>query len=441
MAASADLVDLLVSQRVERLRDALAGRASGRGGRFIDLISDVLDRVDTARSAILERLQTLDPTDVAALDVETRSLLRLLPELDGLHRVVATYGADIGREDLAVGVLHLVDRLIDDVLPDDADPIIHLDNDYMYSTLPLVEYLAVTTPSPTASTAAVADAFAEPHPVVFNLPALDPTNALLTPILAHEVGHSASRTKLMEEVLRRLPIDDINAEFRNQVAQLPPTHQSIAVRDWSVRFHDWLEELLCDAIAAVLTGPSFLFASAVFLPAPAARAVGTHPHERDRVALCLRLLDRLGWSPFMRRHVPDIHDWCSDLGGNPVLDNTPEEAFLRKAMELAEPHLEAVAKEYVRATLEPEVAELHLVEALTLLRIEVPPIDVQGTLLSLWEVILYGWVCEIQNLGGTPDALATAAGNTRLNAFLVKTLELVSVRRLWEDAAVGNPTS
>jgi hypothetical protein len=399
----------------------------------------VIDRIEAAASVISVRVASLDTSDTAELEVETRALLRLIPELDSLHRVVATYGGDVGRQDLAVGLLHLVDRLIADVLPNDADPIIHLDNDYMYSTLPLVQYL-VTSPSPADSTTAVAAVFDEPHPVVFNLPALDPTNALLAPILAHEVGHSASRTKLIQDTMQVLPISDLQKELSAQVAKLAPTQQASAVSAWINRFYSWLEELLCDAIATVLTGPSFLFASAVFLPAPAAHSVGSHPHERDRIAFCLRLLEHLGWTPFLEQRVPSILEWCTDLGTHPILDNTAEEAFLRKAMELAEPHLVAVATGNVVAALDPSEVDGALNDSLTLLALEVPPIEAAGRLLSLWEIVLFGWISEIEVLGGAPEHLAAAAGNKPLNAFLIKTLELVSVRRLWEEAD-GNPPS
>jgi len=392
----------------------------------------LLDQIEADRQRLATALATIPEDDAAAVEVELRGLLRLLPQLDGIHRLVATYRVDVGRQDLPVGLMHLVDRLVDDLLPSSTDPLIHLDSDYMYSTLPLVAYSGFVLHG--SSAGAQAQSFPEPHPVAFNLPALDPSSALLAPILAHEVGHAACREKLINEVAQALPTQQINDEFQAAAAQLPAMTQAIAA-EWSGAFRDWFEELLCDAVATALTGPSFLFALSVFLPAPAAHAVGSHPHERDRIGFCLRLLDQLGWTPFLETHVREIYEWCADLAGSPVLDGTSKETFLRAAMTTIEPLLFRVATEHVTTGMTSDQAEQGRVAALELLALEVPPVAADDQLLTPWQVILYGWLSEIARLGSDPQALVMAVSNRDLNAFLTKTIELAGIARLWSETA------
>ena len=87
---------------------------------------------------------------------------------------------DVERRDLPAGLHVAIDTTIDQLLSEGGDPIVHMDDEYMYSTLDLRRALN-QEPDEMVS------------PIVFFLPATDPFNVLLLPIIAHEVGHGAIR--------------------------------------------------------------------------------------------------------------------------------------------------------------------------------------------------------------------------------------------------------
>jgi hypothetical protein len=81
------------------------------------------------------------------------------------------------------------------------------------------------------------------------------------PILAHEVGHTAvEQNSLGSKAFKRVDAVRLNTLFDDclQAAGNPPPGP------WQVQLFRWMDELLCDALATVLTGPSLLFASATF---------------------------------------------------------------------------------------------------------------------------------------------------------------------------------
>jgi len=254
-----------------RLIRATHRERNGRGYSLVSLLIQACERVSIEASSIAGQVPLADPAVGPSLE---RELYRLLDELKLVHLFLGMYAGDFGRNDLPVGLVHMVDALVRDLLPRGADPIIHLSPENMYSTLGVVEaakQLWRLTPPP------------DPHPVGFNLPALNPENAMLAPILAHEVGHTAWRQGLDAQLNATADLTAASAHLRSAVVPGGPSAQHLAEL-----FDSWRQELLCDALAAVLTGPSFLFASAVFLP------VTTGP-LMSRVMCCCLI-----WTSFCR---------------------------------------------------------------------------------------------------------------------------------------------
>jgi hypothetical protein len=354
-----------------------------------------------------------------------RELQRFAQETNVLYEVVSMFADDVGRTDVPIGLLYLIDELIHDLLPSGADPLLHLNHANMYSTWSIFHRIpSILEPN----------MYPEPHPVAFNVPGLDPVNALFAPILAHEVGHTCWQRGLGQKL--QATLDAVAVEAQLQIAVQAGVPPSLVME----QFASWLQELMCDALAATLTGPSFLFASTVFLPAVGQAVLGTHPYPRDRVAFTLRLLDRYSWTPLLKDLVGDVFDWCSDLAASPDLTNTPLESALRGAIRIAEPAIMELAER----TAGSQVTAMQMFTAredlFAHLDLEIPPVATVGNPISAWLLISAGWIHEIrQRAEEGPAALPSIAVDPRLNRFLLKAVELSGIVRLWgaDDATAS----
>jgi hypothetical protein len=420
-AASPLLVTELIKDKLNRLRSAAPTDIGPRGGSLTALIHEMLNRLEQA--AQIAKVAIRDAGSDRARAAGTRKLLRVSTQLDTLHILIADYGADVGRKDLPVGLLYLIDSLIDTMLREGADSVVHLDSVRMYSTLPLLPWAAGFLEDESILEWKAA-------PIVFNLPALDPTNILLSPILAHEVGHSAVRTwSLLGNVIGRGDAGAIGAKLKECLTDDPDAN-TVA---WEKRLYDWLEELLCDALATVLAGPSFLFASAGFLPAPAhGRDTGTHPFPADRIRLTLSQLDSLGWTSFLDERAPVLTTWLKSLAEDAPEPRTSEEAFLRAVVESFKEPLLSVAQEHVGSQLrEPEYSVVtEELEELLLMGIPLGRLDSGKP--DTWHIILAAWLIALRRHGEEPAGLAKSLADTKYNRFLVKSLELTRVAELWD---------
>lgn len=406
----------LVLSTSEHLRTAVSRERRGRGQTVMDLVLAVCDRIDAETQAIEGRLPLVDKNEAPPTQ---RELLRLRNEQHVLHELLAHYQGDPGRSDLPVGLLHLIDELVRDLLPKRADPIIHLNVQPMYSTLAVLEAIPSLLRNYHPP---------EPHPVAFNLPSLDPANALFAPILAHEVGHTAWRQGLSSQLDSVADLTAAGARLKEGASQGRADPATVARI-----FDSWRQELMCDALAAVLTGPSFLFASAVFLPAVNAGASETHPCPRDRLAFSLALLERLGWTRVLERLTPAVLKWCSDSARSPKPGGGPVEEALRDTCAIIEPAIQDVAVNTAKNALTPvafEGAEAQLIESLTL---GVPPVVVEGGYTSPWQMVAGAWLNEVRRRGDVPAMLAPIAQDAGLNRFLVKSIELAGIGRLWGE--------
>lgn len=413
----------LVQERAKQLQGRLPP-AEGRGSSLVSATESACRRLFSQAEALANGA----PQSPAQDRVDSRTLQRAKQQLDILYEIIATYGDDVGRSDVPVGLLYLVDELIGDLLPSGADPLLHLDNAYMYSTLALFQALSsVFLPSD----------FALPHPVAFNVPGLDPGNALFAPILAHEVGHTSWRQGVQQSLDSQM--DKSAAEVALQAA-LP---SGVDPNQLATMFRSWLQELMCDALAAVLTGPSFLFASCVFLPAPAEGSLSSHPYPADRVAFTLRILERLGWMPVLEELVPGVLGWCRSVSSNPALTGHPAESALRNAIHVVEPTMTSLAEATVTARISSQDFGDGQDELFRHFDLEIPPVSVRGQPASPWLIITAGWLHELHELEGhganAQTELPFIAADPRLNRFLMKSIELSGVARLWSQ--YGHPAS
>jgi hypothetical protein len=268
---------------------------------------------------------------------------------------------------------------------------------------------------------------------VMNLPHLDPDNAVLAPILAHEVAHIAADGWVQERLLPRLDADQLQRLFDQQV----PTSKKLS-RDAQRSAADyylehWLVEEICDAVACLVTGPAFLFAEAAFLPAPKSASFGDHPTPHDRIRWGLAYLDRLGWNGWMREHGTDCVEYLRALIADPPRREPAHfESFVRMAVDANTNVILAVAETIVGRPLTPEsfaeADQRH--ELCASLKLGYMPPQLGQEPPTLWHVLLAAWAAWLDEKK-TPESMAQAVADAAYNRFLIKALELVGISELW----------
>lgn len=412
------LADKIASQ-VQLLRDARPDPAAPRGGTLAILLDILIDGAEAEAADLCMRLRTATGGARNALG---RKLVRSDQRLQVAHLIAADYAGDVGRQDISVGLLCLVDALVVDLLPETADPLIHLNKQRMYSTLSLNLYAGTLIRD-----AGLASALGV---IVLNLPALDPANALLAPILVHEVGHTAvSHSGLLGRLTGRLDTAALDAALAKHAALNPGADTT----EWKELLSAWVHELLCDALAAALTGPSFLFASAAFLPAPNPGSLGKHPFPFLRIDQSLRQLDKLGWTNHLADQAPTIRAWLETLVAAGPAAEPGADAFLREALDLMADSLWDTALEHVREPLEPTGYARVSDDLAIHVRDGIPPSRLTAQIPTPWHMILAGWEAAIATHGDTGETLATAVSDAAFNEFLVKCIEITRITDIWDE--------
>jgi len=170
------------------------------------------------------------------------------------------------------------------------------------------------------------------------LPASESSNALLTPLAGHEVGHHLWAVRLLSPKYRvetwkalLAKIEADWAEYRRRFADAPADMESFrsdvfAIARWSVH-HEWAlrqcEEIFCDLVGLRLFGDAYIHAFAYLLaPGSATRGARFYPHLSGRVAYLSKACQHWGFT------VPPGYEtaWAPAEDGDP----TSEEAYLTK---------------------------------------------------------------------------------------------------------------
>ena len=469
-----NFLSAIVRGRSERLRTD-AGRLHKTANEpFAALLHEILARVNRVVDQ-LPRDYDLDDPEETAYAVQRLHGLRI--ELDATHSLMAEYGGDLDRRP-PVGLTHLVTdtvlRVVSGPLNIPVVPLIHLDNLPRYSTLDLIDDAypllvgedddpdddpdtssgaavrrgvprreSPDTPVPPEGLSASAIRWHEVRdrlpgkPLAMNVPLLDPANAFLAPILAHEVAHVAADHGLLLRVTARLDQAALDSLAQEHLAPHGSPGEMDA-RQGRARMYldEWLAEEVCDAVACALAGPSFLFAAAAYLPATRPGELCGHPFPADRLRWAIHFLDRLGWTPWLETQVPDVlaflraasvADVADPRGGYP--------AYLREAVQTQLDGVLDVVLGHLADPLTPDgyaaadtqhdlVASLALGYVPARLEVQAP---------RLWDVLLAAWSALLA-ADPQPATIAVAIADADLNRFLIKTLELVGITGLWEQA-------
>lgn len=405
----------VVKRRLEFLRGFVPQDSPPRGGSLFASIHTLLNSLENDVSDLKDAY-----SDPETSEASVRKLVRSTQRLDVLHLLASEFKGDVGRKDLPVGLLSLLDALLDHYNIRNADPLVHLDRAPMYSTLPLTSFLGQRYGSQDG---------AVPQVVVFNLPALDPANMLLSPLMAHEVGHAyIDRAKIMDELFNSSGSDAAVLEMIDSETGV----DSSVARDCVV---SWANEILCDQLALDAFGPSFLYAAASFMPASAPLVGITHPPPALRIGRMMTHLRRTGWSEFLDRKLADIHQWLASLAEGPItwlVDSTDRQIadLAMRAVDLLDDPLAQVASPNIgiRYSEYSDICD----DCKRNMTAGVPCVDLDERDVSIWEVILAAWEVGIGHSGDGVLALSQAVGNRPFNAFVGKCVELVRVSQLWK---------
>ena len=413
---SLEFVRSLIAGHID---NALRGQPTshpGRGAQLFELHRRVIEQ---AKKAILDVDAKLEArSDDATRHFAERELRRTLTEVETILPFLRPLMESVRRADVPIGMLVVLDSAIEALLPGGADPVVHFDDVHMYSTLDLYEALRLPRES-------------EPTPVAFLVPVLSPFNALMMPLLVHEIGHTA----ILQADLGSAAMSAASADLNELLAQYVSDAGTETRFKVQTRLVDWVDELLCDRLATAICGPSYLFAAASFLPTTANDdPESSHPFPSDRLRFCLKSLEFTGWSGFMEGMCPETVRWLRRRA-TPGEPTSSLERFLRDACEALAPAIESTVASHVpTAAINAEAYASIAPHAMNHLRMRVPASEIDEEPLGPWQILMLGWQRSFEVRGDSPATLAQAPNDLELSRVLLRAIEMAQIRRLWSDA-------
>lgn len=397
-----------------RMRRLGAGRSLvAHGNALLELLKELRARADRAYSEA--EAAGGNREKVAAL----RQMRRVV--LVARHLEHALGWLDDKPERLGLGATYLLRELACQLISDDADLIEEPSDSPSYATLswPFERLLAQSFERQQLDRVS--------HPVLLFFPRSEAGNALLLPLLVHELGHPAwLRHGLGDELWTTL---EQSEEWSIVDAAL--NHPKIAREDLSIRLRERLEELFCDALACTLLGPSYLMAFVGWASVMGlAEARREHPPSILRMELMLSHLRSSHWGVVLDAF-PGVTGWldgliAEDLRLHGIDTNTVEAIYAvhKHIVGLAErtagPHSFS-AQEY--ASQEQDL--------LGFLDDDLLPAQLnhEGEWADRRAILLASWAHGVGNQG--PSHIASMLVDRRYQAFVDKALEMSRVLEHW----------
>jgi hypothetical protein len=272
--------------------------------------------------------------------------------------------------------------------------------------------------------------------VIVFIPRREQQSGLLHPLIVHELGHAAVTIHgLVDDVIERE--NDLPTELKAAAAKYgPPVDLDVDAAEVLLekRLRKWIEEILCDFIAAQYLGPTYLycFLAIVGTGSPDS-AAGDHPPVRMRLRFLLQQLDELGWSEEIKSESREISEWCVESASVAHSYTSPEESFLTASIEkLSGPARQVVAEHLGEATFSAtdydavkEAINEHLTES-------IPPAQgPDGDAIPRPAIVLASWTKALSDAGGDLEALAVAPHVAELSRLLPKSMELSAIVEAW----------
>lgn len=402
------------------------------GKRGAALRGHLLDLLGAADHRMAGKPAASDPQVIR--QAFSRSMRQVTHVLRAAHAALPWLAATESPS-INLGSLYFTEECARILVGKDVDLVMVPNPEYMYSTTswPFGAVIAAT-PGFTPSTSR--------RPIVLNYPLTDSDRLLLHPIFAHELGHaSVSEHDLVSTVEAQLDADPaFTAALGGAVTQLtlltgmPPAQASGEIRQ---ALRSWIEESLCDHLAAEVAGPAFLWAFLSFvMPLSYAEASHDYPPNTVRVELISRHLEMRGWRDYLDLVAPGVQGWIDGIAGTSSAVLAPPYDFVRDQM-LA---YSAVLQDAARAVtagehLDPVNAIPAAEEASDLLSRLILPVGFGDRPLDLRAILVGGWQRAFGDHGDAPGTVLHGLRDDRLQQLVGKAIEMSVVTLLWRDAS------
>jgi len=338
---------------------------------------------------------------------------------------------------LDLGTRYLVDQITATLVVGHAEVTVVAATDRSYATVtnplrPVFELSGATLPS------------SETIIVVF-VPRREQRSGLLHPLIMHELGHAANkRHNLVARVLSTEPgrkeLLAVMGEARKSAeasakGEAGADELAAVAEDVAARFVAWIEEAICDAIAAHILGPTYLYSFMAIVGTSDIDAAGDeHPTTRQRIRLLLMQLDSLGWHDVLADAAPNIDEWFREAASNAPEHADPDVACCEAALarlyqeivDVVVDHLDGLV--FHASDFDPIREEID-----GLLTLGIPPCQtVRRAPIGRAAIILGSWLFAVEAQGGDLDALAVAADVPELSRLLPKALQDAAMLEAWE---------
>ena len=492
-------LDASISRIVSAIRTALENAPEGRRGlkdapgggngvqtiraRFIHVLDDVTALLETSRAKFGD---SSDATDFER--GQTLSLVRgSMPILVALQRMRYWITREGPSARVPPGVLTFFADASDGILHRPADVLAVASSAYRYSAV-LQPLLKQVRQGEKDRAEALGEVYVEPVedpadviPLVVTVPLQEASSIFLHVLAVHEIAHAAVGTsKLADEVEKRLPLTDKESEAENKFitsviraaaageADTDLAQRLIAENRLESIRRQWLEELLCDAVAFAWVGPPYILAFASFSLRWELGPSSTHPSTRDRIGMLLDHSDTLNWGEFMRSELGPVHDWLTTIKDRST-GATPEPFdYLGDYIRARSEAICAVAVESLEDRVwTPDALNLELPEIRQLLRRRILPVYAEENFDSR-SVITAGWLWRLAEPERVDDSveevptkqdptaqapleqdlrqfplmrLAEAVDDIEIQNFLAKALELSGIVSAWKKSTTVATTA
>jgi hypothetical protein len=279
--------------------------------------------------------------------------------------------------------------------------------------------------------------------VIF-VPRREQRSGLLHPLIIHELGHAAeAQHRLVGQVIRgaaeKANLIVALGKAAKEYAELPGGgDMAAAIETLWTRLAAWTEEAVCDAFAAQLLGPTYLYAFMTIVGTSDLDAAGEkHPPTRQRIRLLLAQLDGLGWQDLLVDASSEIDSWFRATAAMSHDYADVAARFCVEALEaIASEIREVVASHLGTRAFRAESFTPVCDEVAELLGAGVPPSQTLARVpVDRAAIILGSWLFAVKESGGDLDALPVAADVPQLARLLPKALQDVALLEVWGDAA------
>lgn len=134
-----DFVRSLIQGHIQNARRGLPKDHGGHGSSLFDLNNILIKRAESAVADI----SLADNMNDYARGMAGIDLQQTLKEVEKTLPFMRPLMESVSRDDIPLGLLVILDTAIDGLLPNGADPVVHVVNQHMYSTVDLYRLMGL----------------------------------------------------------------------------------------------------------------------------------------------------------------------------------------------------------------------------------------------------------------------------------------------------------